>query len=147
MRGSSCWVQEWWNTESLPDFLRKWNLVIHEWLKAYVYRPLRSSGVPARVVMLAILMVSAFEHDFLLSAGLGYFMPVYMVEYGFCGKLIYHELFCSAIHNYIERYNRHKVWAKICAGFCQSVCSSLMKFLCLCSTITTFVSLMVCIYT
>ena len=79
-------VQEWWRTESLPDFLRKWNPIIQEWLKAYVYRPLRSIGLPAGAAMLVILVLSAFEHDFLLSAGLGYFMPVYIVEYGICGK-------------------------------------------------------------
>ena len=39
--------------------------------------------------MLVILIMSAFEHDFLLSAGLGYFMPFYMVEYGVCGEYIY----------------------------------------------------------
>ena len=78
--------QEWWNTESLSEYLRKWNPIIHEWLKAYVYRPLRTRGVPAWQATLVILVVSAFEHDFLLSAGLGYFMPVYMIEYGLCGE-------------------------------------------------------------
>jgi hypothetical protein len=96
---SNCWAdllgfadctfyEEWWSTESLPDFLRKWNPLIQEWLKAYIYRPLRSTGLPAGAAMLVILVLSAFEHDFLLSAGLGYFMPVYIVEYGICGMLL-----------------------------------------------------------
>jgi hypothetical protein len=38
--------------------------------------------------MIVIVILSAFEHDFLLSAGLGYFLPVYMVEYGLCGVLL-----------------------------------------------------------
>ena len=106
--------QEWWNTESLPEYLRKWNPVIHEWLKAYLYRPLRSCSVKAWQATLIILVISAFEHDLLLSAGLGYFVPVYMIEYAVCGKS--RELCsvslvvpCQAID---DVYMVHIIWPK-----------------------------------
>jgi sterol O-acyltransferase len=79
--------EDWWNTRSLNEYLRKWNPIIQEWLKAYVHRPLKK-WLPLPLATLIVLLVSAFEHDFLLSAGLGYFMPVYLVQYGICGMLL-----------------------------------------------------------
>ena len=64
---------------------------MYDWLKAYVHTPLRKwlPGLPASVAKLTVMVLSALEHDFILSTGLGYFMPVYLVEYGICGKYIH----------------------------------------------------------
>ena len=77
--------QDWWNSQSLNGYLRKWNPIIYDWLKAYIHRPLKQH-VPLPLAGLAVVLLSAFEHDFLLSAGMGYFIPVYLLQYGVCGK-------------------------------------------------------------
>lgn len=69
----------------MPDYLRKWNPVMHEWLKAYVHRPLKKC-LPVSLATIIVLLVSAFEHDFIISTGLGYFMPIFLLEYGICGE-------------------------------------------------------------
>ena len=78
-------MQDWWNTRSLNEYLRKWNPIIHEWLKEYVHRPLKKR-LPLPLATLIVVLVSAFEHDFILSTGFGYFMPVYLVQYGIFGE-------------------------------------------------------------
>ena len=71
----------------MQEYLRKWNPIIQEWLRAYLYKTFKKL-MPKSLAMLLILMWSAFEHDFALTAGFGYFMPVYLVEFGMCGKTL-----------------------------------------------------------
>ena len=77
-------TQDWWNAESLQNFLRSWNPIVHDWLKAYM-QPTLKKLVPQPLATMVIIVMSAFEHDFLFSTGIGYFIPLYMVEYGICG--------------------------------------------------------------
>jgi sterol O-acyltransferase len=79
--------QDWWNSQSLGEYLGKWNPVILEWLKSYFYAYLKS-WAPRAVALLAILLLSAAEHDFLIGTGLGFFIPMYLVEYGLIGFLL-----------------------------------------------------------
>lgn len=36
----SC-VQDWWTCTSFSAFYRKWNFVVHDWIKAYIYQDLK----------------------------------------------------------------------------------------------------------
>ena len=76
--------QDWWNSCSLPEFLYKWNPVIHDWLKAYVHKHLKKY-FPQALVLLSVLCLSAFAHDILVGVGMGFFLPVYLVQYGIGG--------------------------------------------------------------
>ena len=77
-------LQDWWNSRNLYEYLRTWNPITHEWIKAYLHCHLKK-WLPPMLAMLTVLILSAFEHDFLISCGIGVFMPIYLVEYGIGG--------------------------------------------------------------
>ena len=81
-----CTTQDWWNSQCLGEYLGKWNPVIQEWLKTYFYAYLKN-WVPRAVALLAILVLSAAEHDFLIGTGMGFYIPMYLVEYGLIGTV------------------------------------------------------------
>ena len=58
---------------------------MQEWLKEYVYRHIRKRVHPILAVFL-VLILSALEHDFQIAIGFGFFMPMYLVEYGLMGE-------------------------------------------------------------
>ena len=33
--------QDWWTCISFSSFYRKWNLLVHDWIKAYIYQDLK----------------------------------------------------------------------------------------------------------
>lgn len=33
--------QDWWTCTSFSAFYRKWNLLVHDWIKAYIYQDLK----------------------------------------------------------------------------------------------------------
>ena len=55
--------------------------MVHDWLKEHLHRHLKKF-IPSIVSMLVVLLLSGIEHDVLISTGLGYFMPMYLVQYG-----------------------------------------------------------------
>ena len=34
-------LQDWWTCTSFSTFYRKWNLLVHDWIKAYIYQDLK----------------------------------------------------------------------------------------------------------
>ena len=34
------YLQNWWSSRNMAEYYRNWNLVVHEWLYAYVYKDL-----------------------------------------------------------------------------------------------------------
>ena len=80
--------QDWWNAQDLAEYLRKWNPVIQEWFKDYVYHHLRRHTHPTLAILL-ILLISAVAHDLLVGCGVGFFVPLYILEYSVGGTRIY----------------------------------------------------------
>ena len=80
-------MQDWWNTQNLGEYLGKWNPVIQEWLKTYLYAYLKR-WIPRHGALLLILVLSSLEHDFIIGIGMGFFMPMYLIEYGLLGILL-----------------------------------------------------------
>ena len=69
----------------MPEYLRKWNPIIYDWLKSYMFSQFKKL-LPTSLAILLVLVVSAFEHDFVISTGVGFFMPVYVLQYGIGGE-------------------------------------------------------------
>lgn len=38
-------LQDWWNSNSYADYYRTWNVVVHDWLYAYIYKDLYRVGI------------------------------------------------------------------------------------------------------
>lgn len=34
-------LQDWWTCTSFSAFYRKWNLLVHDWIKAYIYQDMK----------------------------------------------------------------------------------------------------------
>lgn len=77
----------------MPEYLRKWNPIIYDWLKSYLYIHFRK-WLPTSIAILLVLVVSALEHDFIISTGVGFFRPVYVLQYGIGGKK-YSDFVCT----------------------------------------------------
>ena len=71
----------------MPEYLRKWNPIIYDWLKSYMFSQFKKL-LPTSLAILLVLVVSSFEHDLVMSAAVGFFMPVYVLQYGIGGEYI-----------------------------------------------------------
>lgn len=76
--------QEWWNSRNIQEYLYRWNPVIQEWLKTYLFSFLKKR-MPPVLAIVVVLIVSAIEHDILISIGTGFFIPVLLIAYGLWG--------------------------------------------------------------
>lgn len=86
---------DWWNSESISEYWRKWNLPIHNFANLHVYRPLVEysmflnekyygashislypttllsfSGIPKLFVGQFVFLLSALAHEYLVSIDL-----------------------------------------------------------------------------
>ena len=61
--------------------------MVQEWLKVYLYSHVKR-WLPRLPALLLVLVISSVEHDFMVSTGLGFFMPLYLVEYGIGGVCV-----------------------------------------------------------
>lgn len=59
--------QDFWTVTQLEEFWKKWSSLIHEWMKRYIYKPLRSQGLPKSVALPAVFLFSAIWHELLFS--------------------------------------------------------------------------------
>ena len=62
---------DWWNSESLGEYWRKWNLPVHNFLFRHIYFPLLRRKVSRTVSMLIVFGVSAFFHEYIVGGALG----------------------------------------------------------------------------
>ncbi|XP_053312204.1 sterol O-acyltransferase 2 [Spea bombifrons] len=88
--------KDWWNSTSFSNYYRTWNVVVHDWLYYYVYRDLlRLCNQRFRAgVMLAVFLISALVHEYVITLSLGYFYPVM-----FCLFAIFGVLFNFMMHD------------------------------------------------
>ena len=65
--GDRHFYSDWWNSTTLADFWRTWNLPVHNWLMRHVYKPLLRRGVSRPSAVLIIFFISSFFHEYLVS--------------------------------------------------------------------------------
>lgn len=81
--------RDWWNSTSFANYYRTWNIVVHDWLYAYVYKDLHVAfGKSYRwAAMLLTFLLSAVFHEYVIVMTLGFFYPVLFVMFGGIGCL------------------------------------------------------------
>ncbi|GBP21906.1 Sterol O-acyltransferase 1 [Eumeta japonica] len=79
--------EDWWTQSQYSHFYRSWNLVVHTWLREYIYKPL-SPRTGKMFATLTVFLVSALAHEVVLAASFGFFYPVLFVEFGVIGLLV-----------------------------------------------------------
>lgn len=58
---------DWWNSASMDQFWRKWNLPVHRWCVQHIYLPLVSAGLSKLTGVMVTFLFSAVLHEFLIS--------------------------------------------------------------------------------
>lgn len=57
----------WWNSQSLSDFWSSWNLPVHQFILAYIYKPLRARGMNRLLVRAICFLASGIIHEAVAS--------------------------------------------------------------------------------
>ncbi|XP_022081815.1 sterol O-acyltransferase 1-like [Acanthaster planci] len=77
--------KDWWNCKSYANYYRTWNIVVHDWLYTYIYRDFQLLQMRKSISMMAVFVISALVHEYVLSLAFGFFFPVLMVLFGGVG--------------------------------------------------------------
>jgi diacylglycerol O-acyltransferase 1 len=59
--------EDWWNSKTLGEYWRKWNLPVHNWLTRHIYFPLIRRKFSKTWAMLFVFLFSALMHEYLIS--------------------------------------------------------------------------------
>jgi len=59
--------EDWWNSRTLGQYWRKWNLPMHNWLTRHIYFPMRRRKVNRSIAMAAVFAFSAIFHEYILA--------------------------------------------------------------------------------
>ncbi|CAI2362448.1 unnamed protein product [Moneuplotes crassus] len=63
---------DWWNSTSLSQYWRKWNLPVHNWLTRHIYLPSIRRGRSKAFSMFLVFLFSAILHEFIIFGLLEY---------------------------------------------------------------------------
>jgi diacylglycerol O-acyltransferase 1 len=62
---------DWWNSRTLGEYWRKWNLPVHNWLLRHVHFPLTNKGVNKQFSIFVTFFLSALFHEYVISGACG----------------------------------------------------------------------------
>ncbi|XP_071956472.1 sterol O-acyltransferase 1-like isoform X2 [Antedon mediterranea] len=77
--------KDWWNVKTYSSYYRTWNIVVHDWLFTYIYRDLQLLGFGKFFSMMAVFVISATMHEYILTVSLNFFYPVLFFMFGGVG--------------------------------------------------------------
>ncbi|XP_058831429.1 sterol O-acyltransferase 1 [Topomyia yanbarensis] len=105
--------RDWWNASSFPEYMRSWNVVVHDWLYTYIYKDsveylfknCRSLGT------VLVFTISAMFHEVILGFAFRFFYPVMFVQFEFMGLLL---MFIT--RNLSKDAGNILLWLMLCIG-------------------------------
>lgn len=105
---------DWWNANNINVFWRTWNMPVHRWALRHLYFPILEMGYDKNVAVVMVFFISAFFHEYLLSAPLKAFKI-----WAFLAMMLQIPMCC--VSSQIERHFGSKwgnvvVWASIIVG-------------------------------
>lgn len=65
--------EDWWNSKTLGEYWRKWNLPVHNWLTRHLYYPMRRRKISRGFAMAIVFAFSAIFHEYMLAGWFGVF--------------------------------------------------------------------------
>jgi diacylglycerol O-acyltransferase-1 len=65
--------RDFWNAETIQYFWQTWNIPVHRWCVRHVYKPLVRNGFSRLSASLAVFLISAIFHEYLVSVPLHLF--------------------------------------------------------------------------
>ena len=67
-----CFYLDWWNSHTLGEYWRKWNLPVHNWLTRHIYFPMMRRGIGKQLSMIVVFLFSALLHEYIVFGLIGY---------------------------------------------------------------------------
>ncbi|CAH3170013.1 unnamed protein product [Porites lobata] len=77
--------KDWWNSNSYADYYRTWNVVVHDWLYAYIYKDLYLIIKNRQVATVSVFILSAIVHEYVLLFAFRFFYPILLIMFGAFG--------------------------------------------------------------
>lgn len=105
--------RDWWNASSFAEYIRSWNVVVHDWLYTYIYKD-SVEHVFKNCRWLATVLVftaSAVFHEVILAFAFRFFYPVMFVQFEFMGLLL---MFLT--RNLSKDAGNVLLWFMLCIG-------------------------------
>ncbi|CAD5211217.1 unnamed protein product [Bursaphelenchus xylophilus] len=85
--------ENWWNSRNMAEYYRDWNLTVHDWLYAYVYRDLSiitgNTKTGRKVAQMTVFFLSAAFHEYWFGVSLRLFYPIMFNLYFVCGGIFF----------------------------------------------------------
>lgn len=82
--------QDWWNSSSFAEYYKTWNVVVHDWLYAFVYKDATEMLTNRKTVSTwMVFLISALFHEYILALTFKFCYPVLFVVFGFIGSKYY----------------------------------------------------------
>ncbi|VDK83661.1 unnamed protein product [Onchocerca ochengi] len=85
-------LQNWWNSKSMAEYYRFWNLVVYDWLYFYIYKDISqlAGGKKGRfAAQTMVFFLSSFFHEYWFGLALRMFYPVIFTLYFIFGGIFY----------------------------------------------------------
>ncbi|GMR34032.1 hypothetical protein PMAYCL1PPCAC_04227, partial [Pristionchus mayeri] len=82
----------WWNSQNMAEYYRNWNLVVHDWLYAYIYKDVAQLIGGRRglsIAQTAVFFASAVFHEYWFGIAFRVFYPVMFMLYFVFGGIFY----------------------------------------------------------
>ncbi|VDM60301.1 unnamed protein product [Angiostrongylus costaricensis] len=79
----------WWNVNNMAEYYRNWNLVVHDWLYAYVYRDLIGGRCGLQIAQTIVFFLSAAFHEYWFGVAFRVFYPVMFMLYFVFGSIFF----------------------------------------------------------
>ncbi|KAK5971583.1 O-acyltransferase [Trichostrongylus colubriformis] len=90
--GDRQFYMNWWHADNMAEYYRNWNLVVHDWLYAYVYRDV-SKLIGGRrglqIAQLGVFFLSALFHEYWFGVAFRVFYPVMFMLYFVFGGIFF----------------------------------------------------------
>jgi sterol O-acyltransferase len=87
--GDRLFYLDWWTCTDFSCYFRKWNIIVQEWLYLYIYRDFNENVFRGNSTLskLAVFVISAVVHEWILAYMFGFFFPLLFFEFLFLGSL------------------------------------------------------------
>ncbi|XP_015181375.1 PREDICTED: sterol O-acyltransferase 1 [Polistes dominula] len=79
--------KDWWNSSSYSVYYRTWNVVVHDWLYAYVYKDVFEilTNQNRIIATSSVFILSALAHEYIMYFVFKFFCPAMLFMFGFVG--------------------------------------------------------------
>ncbi|KAI0222750.1 Diacylglycerol O-acyltransferase 1 [Lamellibrachia satsuma] len=109
--GDRVFYRDWWNAETVQYFWKNWNIPVHKWASRHLYKPMLSHGYTKMQANVAVFVLSAFFHEYLVSVPLRMFRL-----WAFMG-LVGQIPFAIFVNRYLDgKMSNMAVWMSLIIG-------------------------------